>query len=120
MEGLILNALQFNISMPLPIHFLRRYYKASGTEFKTYCLCRYVLELSLFDVQMHKFTPSQIAAAAFYLARVITKEALAWVSNWKIEISNKRSEISISKLFTKWILTTWYIDSYFSSSHAIG
>jgi hypothetical protein len=80
MEGVILNTLQFNISVPLPIHFLRRYNKASGTEFKTYCLCRYILELSLFDTQMHKFTPSQIAAGAFYLARVITKEDLAWVS----------------------------------------
>jgi hypothetical protein len=100
MEGVILNTLQFDISVPLPIHFLRRYNKASGTEFKTYCLCRYILELSLFDTQMHKFTPSQIAAGAFYLARVITKEALAWVSaqtqNNKFEI-NSRIWIFIKK-----------------------
>lgn len=62
MEQTLLNTLQFNITHPTPVHFLRRYSKAGGSDYMLHTLCKYLIELSLLDVNLLKYAPSLIAA----------------------------------------------------------
>ncbi|KNA12800.1 hypothetical protein SOVF_122630 [Spinacia oleracea] len=68
MEKIMLNTLQFNISLPTPYVFLRRYMKAAESDKKLELLCSYLIELSLVEYEMIKFSPSLLAAAAVYTA----------------------------------------------------
>jgi hypothetical protein len=68
-EGEILNTLNFNLTYPSMLHFLRRFSKAGQSDYVTHTLCKYLIELSTLDVKMYKYLPSQIAAAAVYLSR---------------------------------------------------
>ncbi len=45
---------------------------------KNFCLCRYVLELSLYDVNMFKYKPSLLASASIYLINKIRKKNMVW------------------------------------------
>ncbi len=45
---------------------------------KNVFLCRYVLELSLFEIGMFKHKQSLIAAACVYLINKIRKKSLIW------------------------------------------
>ncbi|XP_021760044.1 G2/mitotic-specific cyclin-2-like [Chenopodium quinoa] len=69
MEKIMLNTLQFNISLPTPYVFLRRYLKAAESDKKLELLCFYLIELSLVEYEMIKFPPSLLAAAAVYTAQ---------------------------------------------------
>jgi hypothetical protein len=79
MEQTLLNTLQFNITHPTPVHFLRRYSKAAGSDYMLHTLCKYLIELSLLDVNLLKFPPSLISASAVYLGRaMVGKTAPLW------------------------------------------
>lgn len=78
MEGTILNAVEFNLTVPTSLHFLRRFSKAASSDYPTHTLCKYLLELALVDMRMNKHYPSVIAAAAVYLARVMTQGSADW------------------------------------------
>ncbi|XP_021727543.1 G2/mitotic-specific cyclin-2-like [Chenopodium quinoa] len=69
MEKIMLNTLQFNMSLPTPYVFLRRYLKAAESDKKLELLCFYLIELSLVEYEMIKFPPSLLAAAAVYTAQ---------------------------------------------------
>ncbi|PNF33095.1 G2/mitotic-specific cyclin-B [Cryptotermes secundus] len=68
MEKVIVRALNFNFSRPLPLHFLRRYSKAAHALPVHHAMAKYLLELSLVDYDMCHYAPSLISAAAIYLA----------------------------------------------------
>jgi len=79
MEQTLLNTLQFNITHPTPVHFLRRYSKAAGSDYMLHTLCKYLIELALLDVNLLKFPPSLISASAVYLGRaMVGKTAPIW------------------------------------------
>jgi len=78
MEQLILNTLNFNLTHPSPLHFLRRYSKAAGSDYTIHTLCKYLIELMLIDVKLLKYTPSQIAAGSVYIARLMTQKTPSW------------------------------------------
>jgi len=78
MEQSVLNTLNFNLTHPSPLHFLRRYSKAAGSDYTLHTLCKYLIELVLIDVKLLKFPPSQIAAASVYLARAMTHKTPLW------------------------------------------
>jgi transcription initiation factor TFIIIB Brf1 subunit/transcription initiation factor TFIIB len=78
MEQLILNTLHFNLTHPSPLHFLRRYSKAAGSDYNMHTLCKYLIELMLIDVKLMKYTPSQVAAGAVYLARLMLQKEPLW------------------------------------------
>jgi len=80
MEQQMLNALQFNLLHPSPLHFLRRFSKAAGSDYTIHTLCKYLIELMLLEVKFVKFTASQIAAGAVYVARVMTDRSPCWTS----------------------------------------
>lgn len=63
MEKKILQGLEFNLSKPLPIHFLRRFTKAAGTlGDRQYSASKYFMELASIDYEMTKYKPSQVTS----------------------------------------------------------
>lgn len=68
MEVKILTKLQFNVSYPLPLHFLRRNSKAGSVDAAQHTLAKYLMELGLPDYSMVHYKPSIVAAAALCLS----------------------------------------------------
>ncbi|KAJ4714071.1 Cyclin [Melia azedarach] len=69
MESLMLNTLQFNMSVPTPYVFLQRFLKAAQSDKKLQLLSFFLIELSMVEYEMLKFPPSLLAAAAIYAAQ---------------------------------------------------
>ncbi|XP_073001468.1 cyclin-B2-2-like isoform X2 [Typha latifolia] len=78
MERLILNTLQFNMSMPTPYAFMRRFLKAAQADKKMELLSFYIIELCLVEHQTLKFRPSLLAAAAIYTAHCTIEGFKHW------------------------------------------
>jgi cyclin A len=71
MEAMILNRLNFELSIATAKGFLNRYMKAAKAgecDATTEALCQYLCELTLQEYAFLKYRPSQVAAAAFRLA----------------------------------------------------
>ncbi|KAI8911103.1 cyclin B [Gorgonomyces haynaldii] len=68
-ERYILQVLDFGLSYPSPMSFLRRCSKADGYDNQTRTLAKYLMEISVIDHQFLPMTPSLIAASGLYLAR---------------------------------------------------
>lgn len=69
MEKLMLNTLEFNMSVPTPYVFLKRFLKAAQSELKLEQMAFFLMELCLVEYEMIKFTPSFLAAVAVYTAQ---------------------------------------------------
>ncbi|VFR02527.1 unnamed protein product [Cuscuta campestris] len=69
MESCMLNTLQFNMSLPTPYVFLRRFLKATQSDKKLELLALFLIELCLVEYEMTKYSPSSLAAAAVYTAQ---------------------------------------------------
>ncbi|KAI9716435.1 MAG: hypothetical protein M1812_005330 [Candelaria pacifica] len=70
-ERYVLAALNYDLSYPNPMNFLRRISKADNYDIQTRTLAKYLMEISLLDHSFMEYTPSHIAAASMYLARLI-------------------------------------------------
>lgn len=69
MEKLILNTLKFDLTVPTPNTFLCRFLKAAGNKEKLLAMhAAYLVELSIPDYSMLKYSYSEIAAAAILVA----------------------------------------------------
>ena len=77
-ERYVLSALEYDLSYPNPMNFLRRISKADDYDIQTRTLGKYLIEISLVDHRFMKYHPSRIAAAAMYLARLILERG-DWV-----------------------------------------
>ncbi|KAJ3425763.1 cyclin-b1-4 [Anaeramoeba flamelloides] len=103
-EAMILNVLNFRVTYVSPYFFIQRYIKAAGvglrsTQYlKLKLLSNYLLELSIPRVNMVKYKPSQLAAAAVYLALVslntkTLNKPLLWTDTLQYYTKFKLSEI---------------------------
>ena len=70
-ERFILQTLDYNLSYPNPMNFLRRISKATDYDQDTRTVAKYLMEISLIDYRLMEFLPSHVAAAAMYLSRLI-------------------------------------------------
>jgi G2/mitotic-specific cyclin 1/2 len=70
-ERHVLATLEYNMSFPNPMNFLRRISKADNYDIQTRTLGKYLMEISLLDHRFMSYPQSHIAAAAMYLARLI-------------------------------------------------
>ena len=77
-ERYVLSALNYDLSYPNPMNFLRRISKADNYDIQTRTLGKYLLEISLLDHRFMEYQPSHIAAASMYLARLILERG-EWV-----------------------------------------
>ncbi|KAL6993372.1 hypothetical protein U1Q18_011489 [Sarracenia purpurea var. burkii] len=69
MERLMLNTLQFNMSVPTPYVFIKRYLKAAQSDKKLELMSFFLVELCLVEYEMLRFPPSLMAAATVYAAQ---------------------------------------------------
>jgi len=92
MEKKIVQALEFNLGKPLPLHFLRRFSKVAQVSVSSYCtlnlsvwflislnhfqvlpmhhnFAKFFLEWSLMDYNLCHVRPSRLAAAALFIAK---------------------------------------------------
>ncbi|KAK9454979.1 cyclin-like protein [Dipodascopsis uninucleata] len=79
-ETFILEVLDFNLSYPNPMNFLRRNSKADNYDIQTRTVAKYLMEIALLDHRFMKYYPSHVAATAMYLARVILERS-PWDKN---------------------------------------
>ncbi|KAF2731165.1 G2/mitotic-specific cyclin CYB1, partial [Polyplosphaeria fusca] len=70
-ERFVLSSLNYDLSYPNPMNFLRRISKADNYDIQTRTLGKYLLEISCLDHRFIAHPPSQVAAAAMYLARLV-------------------------------------------------
>lgn len=78
-ERFVLAALDYDLSYPNPMNFLRRISKADQYDVQVRTVAKYLLEISCLDHRFLKFAPSLVAAAAMYLARIVLARE-EWVS----------------------------------------
>jgi G2/mitotic-specific cyclin 1/2 len=77
-ERYVLSALEYDLSYPNPMNFLRRISKADNYDIQTRTLGKYLMEISLLDHRFMNYLPSHVAAASMYLARTILERG-EWV-----------------------------------------
>jgi hypothetical protein len=78
-ERYMLSTLDFDLSYPNPLHFLRRVSKADNYDIQTRTVAKYLIEISCVDYKMMEFSPSCLAAASMWLARFCLDRG-EWVS----------------------------------------
>jgi len=91
MEQTILKKLNFVLSYPLPLHFLRRFSKAAHADQEIHTLAKYLMELGLLEYECSSWKPSLLAATSLYLTLHILAndskpqwtETLAFYTNYK-------------------------------------
>ena len=77
-ERYVLTTLNYNLSYPNPMNFLRRISKADQYDFETRTVAKYLLEISLLDHRFMGYPPSHVAAASMYLSRMMLERG-PWV-----------------------------------------
>lgn len=78
-ERFVLQALNYDLRYPNPMNFLRRISKADSYDVQTRTLGKYLIEISCLDHRFLEYPPSQVSAAAMYLARLVLGSG-EWVS----------------------------------------
>jgi G2/mitotic-specific cyclin 1/2 len=78
-ERFILSTLNYDLSYPNPMNFLRRVSKADNYDIQSRTIGKYLTEISLLDHRFMVYRPSHVAAASMYLARLMLDRG-EWVS----------------------------------------
>ncbi|KAH1243976.1 Cyclin-B2-3 [Glycine max] len=92
MEKLMMNILQFKLSVPTPYMFMRRFLKAAHSDKKLELLSFFLVELCLVECKMLKFSPSLLAAAAIYTAQCSLYQFKQWTktTEWYTDYSEEK------------------------------
>ncbi|KAL0313899.1 UNVERIFIED_CONTAM: Cyclin-B2-4 [Sesamum angustifolium] len=77
-EKLMVNTLQFNLSLPTPYVFMRRFLKAAQSDKRVELLSYFIIELCLVEYEMLRFPPSLLAAAAIFTAQCTISGCKQW------------------------------------------
>ncbi|GBE87395.1 hypothetical protein SCP_1100710 [Sparassis crispa] len=70
-ERYVLKTIEWNLSYPNPIHFLRRISKADDYNVQVRTIAKYFLEIQCLEWRLIAAPPSLLAAAAIWLARIV-------------------------------------------------
>lgn len=70
-ERYVLKTIDWNLSYPNPMHFLRRISKADDYDIKSRTMGKYLLEVGTLEWRLLATPPSLVAAAAIWLSRLI-------------------------------------------------
>ncbi|KAH0834896.1 cyclin-like protein [Lanmaoa asiatica] len=79
-ERYMLKTIDWNLSFPNPMHFLRRISKADDYDVKARTIGKYLLEVGALEWRLLATPPSLMAAAAIWLARLILGN-YRWTAN---------------------------------------
>lgn len=77
MEASILQTLSFDINIPIPYRFLRRYAKCVSASMDTLTLARFYCEMSLMEMELVTERGSLLASACLLMA-LVTKDLGGW------------------------------------------
>lgn len=78
MEKVMVNTLQFNLSIPTPYVFIKRFLKAAQSHKELELLSFYLMDMCLVEYEMLKFPPSLLAAAAVFTAECTLSRSKQW------------------------------------------
>ncbi|KAM0037051.1 putative cyclin domain-containing protein [Helianthus debilis subsp. tardiflorus] len=78
MEKELMNTLEFNLSVPTPFVFMKRFLKAARSYKEMELLCFYLIDPCLVEYEMLKFPPSLLAATAVFTAECTLKGSKQW------------------------------------------
>ncbi|KAL9225718.1 hypothetical protein vseg_001609 [Gypsophila vaccaria] len=78
MERMMVNSLQFNLSIPTPYVFMRRFLKAAEADKKLELVSFFLIELCLIEYEMLRFPPSLLAAAAVFTGQCTLTGSKQW------------------------------------------
>jgi cyclin B len=84
MEYTILTTLDFKVCVPSSYRFLERYTKIAKVRTDQFSLAQYLIELPLIEYRMLKYSPSNTAASALFLALKILPRDGATVEDNKL------------------------------------
>ncbi|XP_029944177.1 G2/mitotic-specific cyclin-B3 isoform X2 [Salarias fasciatus] len=93
MEANILKTLSFDISIPIPYWFLRRYAKCVSAGMDTLTLARYFCEMSLMEMDLVPERGSLLAAACLLMA-LVTKDLGGWTPCLQFHSGYKASDLA--------------------------
>ena len=82
MEIVVLNALDFQLGRPLPLHFLRRTSKAAHADSRMHTLAKYLMELTIVDEKFSPWAPSLLAATSSYVTLNLLSKDSEDESKW--------------------------------------
>ncbi|XP_060199941.1 G2/mitotic-specific cyclin-2-like [Lycium barbarum] len=78
MEKMMVNALQFNMTVPTAYVFMKRFLKAAQSDKKVELVSFFLIELCLVEYEMLRFPPSMLAAAAIFTAQCTLGVSKEW------------------------------------------
>uniref|UniRef100_H2LX18 G2/mitotic-specific cyclin-B2 n=1 Tax=Oryzias latipes TaxID=8090 RepID=H2LX18_ORYLA len=93
MEASILQTLSFDINIPIPYRFLRRYAKCVSASMETLTLARYYCEMSLMEMDLVSERGSLLASACLLMA-LITKDLGSWSPILQFHSGYQASEVA--------------------------
>uniref|UniRef100_A0A8C7Z6F8 G2/mitotic-specific cyclin-B2 n=1 Tax=Oryzias sinensis TaxID=183150 RepID=A0A8C7Z6F8_9TELE len=93
MEASILQTLSFDINIPIPYRFLRRYAKCVSASMDTLTLARYYCEMSLMEMDLVSERGSLLASACLLMA-LITKDLGSWSPILQFHSGYQASEVA--------------------------
>ncbi|KAJ8511281.1 hypothetical protein OPV22_001715 [Ensete ventricosum] len=93
MERLIINTLQFNMSVATPYVFMRRFLKAADSDKKLELLSFFIIELCLVEYKMLEFRPSLLAAAAIYTAQCSLRGFRCWTKTCEMHTTYSEDQL---------------------------
>ncbi|KAG8834459.1 G2/mitotic-specific cyclin [Serendipita sp. 399] len=91
-EKYVLKSLKYNLSYTSPITFLRRVSKADNFDVESRTLAKYLVEIYCVEYELIHYTPSCIAAAAMWLARLALDRG-EWSANLAHYSGYKEAEL---------------------------
>lgn len=95
-EKFVLQILDFELSYPNPLNFLRRISKADNYDVQSRSFGKYFLEIAIIDHHLISYPPSVHAAMSMYVARTILKRP-EWNANL-VHYSGDYSEKTVRKV----------------------
>ncbi|PHU07648.1 Cyclin-B2-3, partial [Capsicum chinense] len=93
MEKLMVNALQFDMTVPTTYVFMRQFLKASQSDKKVELVSFFFIELCLIEYEMLRFPPSMLAATAVFTAQCTLGVSREWNTTCKKHSSYNKNQI---------------------------
>ncbi|KAI3725551.1 hypothetical protein L1987_65341 [Smallanthus sonchifolius] len=84
MEKEMMNTLQFNLSVPTPYVFIKRFLKAANSYKELELLSFYLVDMCLVEYEMLRFSPSLLAAAAVFTAECTLNGSRKWTKTSEV------------------------------------
>ena len=92
-ERFILKTLNFDLSYPNPMNFLRRISKADDYDIETRTMGKYLLEITIMDHKFLGVKPSLCAASAMYLSRKLLQR-----SEWDVTLKKYSGNYTLEEM----------------------